>query len=944
MSDIKKILLIVLGIFLASGVKAQEYKLKSRFSDENELPSNFINSAICDKFGLFWFTSSGKLMSYDGTQFKRHNYKFTADSSDDNKVDIVYRNVHGEIFFFDNHNHYQILDNQKIVLLKKKYKDAHFSVNISTEDFSNYRALFEYKLGNYQLLNLLKQQKDGYIIREGTIYYFRHKTKILEYIASIKPRNYPSGFTYHGDCLTIFYKLGNLTFRNGQLIKRNTPVSIDGIIVNNPPFFKIFNNNGSNLLWIPREGLYKIIAFGDTIQVKKIIAGSLLPADDDIVSVQLMDGENTLMIACRSTGLYQYTKASFKGYKHNQQVTTSFNSILKLGTDIYTNDGIVWNLEANKAIPSTIRFSNYGSDYIENGSEKYFILDSTIFNITPETINRPIKKGDYLYYSRGCVYKNKVYGWNRNSLFVLENNHMKLLESNLKPTALLTVHSILIHNDTLWVATTNGACAFKLGQKEPVLTDLFKGFSVRSILMDPLNRGIVFFTYGNGTHLYSKGKFYKHSGTNENLDFTHYMFIDNQRRVWLATNKGMYCTDYERWFQSFRHPEKVPYYFQFSKYDGLISNELNGGASHSFLYDSSCQEVYLSTTRGLNTFNPNITSVNFPSQPIRVVETYVDDALTYDLAAIPAHFNTIKFRISSPYYGNKENQLLEYRILNQSNTWRPLNTQNEFYFPRDKAGEQVIQIRYRNGFGEDDYRVVNLNFTVPPLWYESTFNRVIILFLVLGMFWLIMNTRIQIQKRKQIRLKQIIDEQTQNLRTTLDELTLSEDNLRTADTIKEKLIRVLAHDIRSPMISTIYLSNHIKDQLESLPKAELQEPIHLLDNVIVSQTNILNYANDFLAWYNVSNNLVKPNVYDVNIHEVIENILKMYAPIIELNNNKLSYVNDQEIWVQTDANFLSIIIRNLIDNANKNTKAGRIEIQLKESGELRSGKLGQNET
>lgn len=914
---------------------AQEYTLKSIFSEENVLPGNFINSTACDNDGKLWFTCAGKLMSYDGILFKRHTYSLPGYTSTDSKVEVVFKNSRGEIIFFDRKNYYTVLKNQKITIRKNYNSDVHFSIHLATEDFTNHRALFEYKLSRYQLINLIRNQKNGYLINERFIRYFNNKTKIIDSKVATNSIDYPSGFAYHSDYITLFYKTGNLQLRNGKITRRNIPISLNDTILKNPQIYKVFNSGGTHFLWMKTNGLYEIKEFGDTIRISRLIDGSLLP-DDDIISIEMVDARNAILIACRSKGLFQYCRMTFKGFTHPFKFTSSFNSILKVKNYIYTNNGIKWDIKTHRPTPSFIHFSNYGCDYIEDSihQKKYFLKNTTVVAITDSGAYPDIKSNDHLYYCSGAIYKNKVYGWNRNAFFILENNRFKLLKHKLAIRGAYNVHSIAVHDDTMWVGTTDRAYAYRLGVAEPVYSDLFKGTSVRSIKVDPHKRGILFFTYGNGVYLYTNGKFYAAStNLTENLNFTHYMFIDKFNRVWLATNKGMYCTDYEEWFQSFLHPETVPYIYQFSKSDGLIANELNGGTSHSLIFDSTSGIAYLSSIAGLNIFRPNTVQINFPSQPIRFEETYLDDSLIYDLDSINHPFSNIKFKVSSAYYGNNENLKFEYRVANQSTLWRPLNNQNEFYFTRKNPGEQTVEIRYRNGFGKDQYNIATLRFTIPPLWHEKTSYQTLIIISILILFWLIMRTRVQIQKKKQTQLKKIIEEQTQNLRKTLEDLMLSEDNLRTSDSIKEKLIRVLAHDIRSPMISTIYLSNHIRSQLQSFAKSDLKSPIQLLGNVIESQNNILNYANDFLAWYNVSHGFVEPAIADVNLHNIIEPILRMYAPIIEINNNKLVYSGNKNVFVRTDSSFLNIIVRNLVDNANKNTRNGTIEIQFLDNGD-----------
>lgn len=932
MHDVKKNLILWLLLIIGYSSWAQEYVLKHHFTDENELLGNYVNYLTCDQNGILWFNCSGTLMSYDGIAFKRHTYEFASDSSDDSKVLCVYRDVHGDIFFFDTKNHYKILDRHKIFILKNRYQKAHYSINLAQEDMMNHLRIFKKDLPTFHYANLLKHHRSGYLLSGPSIRFLNYPTKKM--VSYIVPNNKLLPFNYFqvNDNLYVFYEKNNLVFSKGKVIKKNIPICSDTTVIKYHTISAFYFSEGNHFLWIRNSGFYKITDVGDTIRIKKIIDTNILP-DDEITSMQMMDESNTIVIASRSKGLFQYSKPTFVSYRHPFTNSSSFNSILKTQHDIYTNNNVKWNIKTKKFALAKSYFSNYGSDYLEDHllQKKYLIQGSKILTINSTGLPFIKSTDDNLFHCTGYTYNNKLYGLNHNGFFVLENNKITILNPKTNTTGSV-IHAMLINNDTVWYGTNKGLYSFRIGETELIFKDLFSGVGIRDIKLDSKKRGILFFTYGNGIYLFKQGKFIKApKSKTRNFDFTHYMFIDSLKRVWLATDKGIYCTDYERWFQSFLNPGIIPYYFQFSRFDGLSSNELNGGTSHSYIFDSLSGTTYLSSINGLTMFKPNATRINFPHQPITIQETYVDDSLVYDLDNFKRPFDHIKFKIAAAYYGNPENLVLEYRILNQSVVWRSLNNLNEFYLTRKKPGKQVVEIRYRNGFGAQEYHVTSFTFNITPLWYEKTTNRALIIIGILTSFWLILRTRVQIQKKKQVQLKKIIDEQTKNLRKTLEELTLSEDSLRTADTIKEKLIRVLAHDIRSPMISTIYLSNHIRKQLQLAPKAGAENPIHLLDNVIESQNNILNYANDFLAWYNVSFSLVKPNMFDANLHDIIEQVLKMYRPIIETSNNHLVYTANKSIVVRTDSSFLSIIIRNLIDNANKNTRKGIIEIKFIEN-------------
>jgi two-component system sensor histidine kinase VicK len=67
-----------------------------------------------------------------------------------------------------------------------------------------------------------------------------------------------------------------------------------------------------------------------------------------------------------------------------------------------------------------------------------------------------------------------------------------------------------------------------------------------------------------------------------------------------------------------------------------------------------------------------------------------------------------------------------------------------------------------------------------------------------------------------------------------------------------------------------------------------------------------------------------------NLKELILNVLQDFRTQLKDENRiKLNYRSDGDVWVVADKNRIIQVISNLLDNAIKFTKAGRILVQLK---------------
>ncbi|MBK7605286.1 MAG: HAMP domain-containing histidine kinase [Saprospiraceae bacterium] len=97
-------------------------------------------------------------------------------------------------------------------------------------------------------------------------------------------------------------------------------------------------------------------------------------------------------------------------------------------------------------------------------------------------------------------------------------------------------------------------------------------------------------------------------------------------------------------------------------------------------------------------------------------------------------------------------------------------------------------------------------------------------------------------------------------------------------------------------------------------------------NTLKSTTAALNqFTEQFFGWAasQHANFKITPTHFDLN--EILEEINELYNDIILFNNNKL-IINKTNIELFSDRNILSIILRNIVDNANNSTTNGEISI------------------
>ena len=136
------------------------------------------------------------------------------------------------------------------------------------------------------------------------------------------------------------------------------------------------------------------------------------------------------------------------------------------------------------------------------------------------------------------------------------------------------------------------------------------------------------------------------------------------------------------------------------------------------------------------------------------------------------------------------------------------------------------------------------------------------------------------------------------------------------NTIKDELLSVLGHDLRSPMQHLISVFDR---SFKVLKKGDEQKLHRLLQhgNLAVSQTSIL--LDNVLQWVTQQNQTGYFQKETVSLFPLVQQIQATFLPITQLQ--KVALINEvgETNTVLADRNSLKIILRNLVDNAIKFT-------------------------
>jgi two-component system sensor histidine kinase BarA len=155
-------------------------------------------------------------------------------------------------------------------------------------------------------------------------------------------------------------------------------------------------------------------------------------------------------------------------------------------------------------------------------------------------------------------------------------------------------------------------------------------------------------------------------------------------------------------------------------------------------------------------------------------------------------------------------------------------------------------------------------------------------------------------------------------------LTAAQDQIRQSLNFKNRIMGMISHEIRSPLLIISIYSKMISSSIKDVEIKETFLSIQFTTNSLLLLTNqILEYSKD----ENQSPKLEFKNFY---LKKEINQVISSISSLVESKGNKIevnsNLISDYEVY--SDATKNHQLFYNIIGNANKFTKNGLISIAI----------------
>lgn len=390
---------------------------------------------------------------------------------------------------------------------------------------------------------------------------------------------------------------------------------------------------------------------------------------------------------------------------------------------------------------------------------------------------------------------------------------------------------------------------------------------------------------------------------------------DQHGRIWLATTSGFFVTTVEEIEAFCQSDSRTIYYYKYGKEEGLGDLEYNGGLNPSSGISPDGYLVF-NSMGGVALFHQDSVKETFPYGPVGLTKKgkTVEEFTVGDTLLLPHDNEGTQFQVRVPYFGDKENLRVEYRLIPGTTTWLPVGDRDQIVFNHLDHGNYQLFIRVRTGLRPTDFIVRRVGVNVRSLFYEEPWFRWLIASIVLATC-IVVSVHI-VRLRREVRQKSLrLHDQNLQLQEALGDL---QENMG----MKEKMISLILHDLKTPLYFQSLLFNRI-NEADYFTNEQGRQLFHELKN---SSTAILQFTKEFLTWYSSQREgfIVRPVLFQYR--RVVDDLFSVYKDIAAKKNLALRYSSRGVEELFTDQSILEIILRNLLDNAIKYTEAGQVTL------------------
>lgn len=432
------------------------------------------------------------------------------------------------------------------------------------------------------------------------------------------------------------------------------------------------------------------------------------------------------------------------------------------------------------------------------------------------------------------------------------------------------------------------------------------------------------------------------------------MIEDKNHNLWISTNKGIS-----------RLNPKQEKFTNYGFFDGLYVYEFNQGSS----FKTRQGEIYFGGVGGIVHFYPENIMIHHKKPKVYISEIYLQNhvikpnseilnnksILVRDELNLKYKKSTISFDVTILDYLFPNKTIFSWMLENYEDSWNH-SRNNQTLISYTNLPPGTYRLLVRSGYLEEEWSDprVELEITITPPWWRSTWFKTISLMLILASIILIFQFRVIYLKRQRKHLNNLVNEKTEELHTLNESLEESNAefnaqneelqkykdyleeivNERTiklkealtkaeeSDRLKTAILTNMSHEIRTPLNAISGYSSILDAENFNLPEKK-----GFIQTIQKNVKNLLSMIDNIIELSKLESGISKIRTETISVNNLIEKILE------ELKDDKSPDVTiikdlpkDNTFSIEFDKPKLELVLYNLLSNAVKFTNQGSISI------------------
>ncbi len=429
---------------------------------------------------------------------------------------------------------------------------------------------------------------------------------------------------------------------------------------------------------------------------------------------------------------------------------------------------------------------------------------------------------------------------------------------------------------------------------------------------------------------------------------------DGQGFLWLGSNKGfvrMPLEDFDR-YDAQRLPRLTYDAVGVTPQSGLRDTEAMGGLQPTS-WRGRDGTLYVATTGGVGVVHPDDLALHRSTRPppVYVEAVRLDGVPVTGDAPLPPHPRDLRFDFSAVAFQNPDSVRIRFRLDGFDDDWHDLEGRERSYtYANLSGGTYTFRVQAAAPDGAWSEEGAAYTFEVRDHPTETWWFYLLCGLGILGTGVALSRARVQVLKKKQRHLEQVVAERTAELRAHEAELQrvneglerevqrqfalhveerhryeaeliAARDHAEASARLKSAILDNMSHEFRTP-VSAILGSTEIL-------RLELQgDLLEFVNHIDTGGRRLMSTLNNVLDLSRIEGNDLALFATHFDAAAMLERVCAPFAADAAQRSVAVRLIAETPLFVEMDASALETICANLVSNAVKFTDAGHVEVAL----------------